>query len=119
MLPVSKHHDGFCMWNATSSPGWNAADIGPKRDVLTELYDAVTAPGSNLSFAIYYSQGEWFDSDMVKDSKSNFTQTKFLEKVCGLGLLFAVAAVVVVVVVVVVVLALALVSRPTAAAASS
>ena len=36
------------MWNASSSPGWNAAEVGPKRDVLQELYDAA---GANISLA--------------------------------------------------------------------
>ena len=42
VLPVAKHHDGFCMWNCSATaPGWNVVDTGPKRDVLSELYDAV------------------------------------------------------------------------------
>lgn len=80
VLPVGKHHDGFCMWNAsTTSPGWNAAEAGPKRDVLNDLYEAVLET-DNISFGIYFSQGEWFDSKMVADSRANFTQTTFLEK---------------------------------------
>ena len=79
VLPVAKHHDGFCMWNASeSSPMWNAAQVGPKRDVLTELYDASVEGG--LPFGIYYSQGEWFDKDFVADSKTNFSTTVFIEK---------------------------------------
>ncbi len=58
VLPVAKHHDGFCMWNCTATaPGWNAVDTGPKRDVLTELYDAVVA-SPTLDFGIYFSQVE-------------------------------------------------------------
>ena len=38
VLPVAKHHDGFCMWDARdTAPMWNAAQVGPQRDVLTEL----------------------------------------------------------------------------------
>ena len=41
VLPVAKHHDGFCMWDARdTAPMWNAAQVGPQRDVLTELYNA-------------------------------------------------------------------------------
>lgn len=55
MLPVAKHHDGFCLWDAAAtSPGWNAVEVGPKRDVLTELYNASLA--ASLPFGIYYSQ---------------------------------------------------------------
>jgi len=40
VLPVAKHHDGFCMWDAReTAPMWNAAQVGPQRDVLTELCD--------------------------------------------------------------------------------
>lgn len=80
MLPVAKHHDGFCMWNCSATaPGWNAVDTGPKRDVLTELYDAVTAT-DNVSFGIYFSQGEWFDANFVRDHNNNFTTAKYVDK---------------------------------------
>ena len=66
------------MWDARdTAPDWNAAQVGPERDVLTELYNASVAGG--LPFGIYYSQGEWFDSDFVSDAKSNFTATSFVE----------------------------------------
>ena len=79
ILPVGKHHDGFCMWNASdTSPGWNAAEIGPKRDVLQELYDATLR--HNLSFGIYYSQGEWFDAAFVADHASGFKSRSFVQK---------------------------------------
>lgn len=52
MLPVGKHHDGFPMWDARdTSPGWNAVELGPKRDVLTALYNASEKAG--LPFGIY------------------------------------------------------------------
>ena len=35
--PVAEHHDGFAMWDSEVNP-WNAADMGPKRDILGELY---------------------------------------------------------------------------------
>ncbi|VGO17566.1 hypothetical protein PDESU_06163 [Pontiella desulfatans] len=35
--PVAEHHDGFSMWDSEVTP-WNAADKGPKRDVLGELF---------------------------------------------------------------------------------
>ena len=31
---------------------WNAVDVGPQRDVLTELYNASVKEG--LNFGIYY-----------------------------------------------------------------
>ena len=35
--PVAEHHDGFSMWDSDITP-WNAKDMGPKRDVLGELF---------------------------------------------------------------------------------
>ena len=36
-----------------------ALEVGPEKDVLTELYNASVR--GDLPFGIYYSQGEWFD----------------------------------------------------------
>lgn len=40
--PVAEHHDGFSMWDSDATP-WNAADMGPKRDVTGELAKAIKA----------------------------------------------------------------------------
>jgi alpha-L-fucosidase len=34
---VAQHHDGFAMWGSKINP-WNAKDMGPKKDVLGELF---------------------------------------------------------------------------------
>ncbi|MCP9235850.1 alpha-L-fucosidase [Lewinella sp. JB7] len=38
--PVAQHHDGFAMWDSELNP-WNAADMGPKRDITGELTAAL------------------------------------------------------------------------------
>ncbi|GGF49256.1 alpha-L-fucosidase [Echinicola rosea] len=38
--PVAQHHDGFAMWDSEVNP-WNAMDMGPKRDVTGELFEAL------------------------------------------------------------------------------
>jgi len=56
---TSKHHDGFCLW-ATKNPyskNWNSFEIGPQRDLLGELSNAVRSRG--LRMGIYYSLMEW------------------------------------------------------------
>lgn len=41
---VAEHHDGFSMWDSEVNP-WNAADRGPKRDVLGALEAEVHGRG--------------------------------------------------------------------------
>ncbi|GAA3594130.1 alpha-L-fucosidase [Flavivirga amylovorans] len=38
--PVAQHHDGFAMWQSKINP-WNAYDMGPKRDILGELFKSL------------------------------------------------------------------------------
>ncbi|KAA3658246.1 MAG: alpha-L-fucosidase [Calditrichaeota bacterium] len=38
--PVAQHHDGFAMWNSEVNP-WNAKDMGPRRDILGELFQSL------------------------------------------------------------------------------
>ncbi len=45
--PVAEHHDGFAMWDTKYSP-WNAAKMGPKRDVVGELAKATKKRGHEI-----------------------------------------------------------------------
>ena len=38
--PVTEHADGFAMWDSELTP-WNAADMGPKRDIVGEMAKAI------------------------------------------------------------------------------
>lgn len=40
--PVAQHHDGFVMWNSELTT-WDAMEMGPHRDILKELSEAVRA----------------------------------------------------------------------------
>jgi alpha-L-fucosidase len=53
---VTKHHDGFCWWD-TAHTERNSVQLGPKRDVVRELADAVRAKGH--VFGCYYSLLDW------------------------------------------------------------
>ncbi len=55
---TSKHHEGYCLWPSQYSWNWNAMDIGPHRDVLGDLTEAVKAKGLKMGY--YYSLLEWF-----------------------------------------------------------
>ncbi len=69
---TSKHHDGFCLWPSKYKPGWNAMDVGPKRDLIGDLFTAVKK--TNIKAGLYYSLPEWtnpiykwtFDNDPQK-----------------------------------------------------
>jgi alpha-L-fucosidase len=54
---VSKHHDGYCLWPSKYAPGWNSVDVGPKRDLVGEISEAVRK--KNIRFGLYYSLPEW------------------------------------------------------------
>lgn len=61
---TSKHHDGFCLFpseeaNRSWGRPWNAVDIGPERDLLGDLAEAVREAG--LKFGFYYSLYEWYN----------------------------------------------------------
>lgn len=57
VILVTKHHDGYCMWNSKFQPDWNSVVTGPKRDVVGEVSNAVRATG--LKMGLYYSLMEW------------------------------------------------------------
>ena len=59
VVPVAEHHDGFAMYDCSFSP-WNAAQMGPRRDVLGELAAATRQQG--LTFGLSYHRAEhwWF-----------------------------------------------------------
>ena len=70
VVPVAEHHDGFCMY-ASDLTRWNAARLGPARDVVKELSDAVRTqsmvPGASSHRAEhwwFFNGGMKFDSDV-------------------------------------------------------
>ncbi|MEN9920067.1 MAG: hypothetical protein RL662_2503 [Bacteroidota bacterium] len=54
---VSKHHDGYALWDSKYAPNWNSVQTGPKRDIVGELTTAVRK--SPLKMGLYYSLPEW------------------------------------------------------------
>jgi len=57
VILVSKHHDGYALWDSKYSPNWNSVQTGPKRDIVGELTDAVRKEGLKMGY--YYSLPEW------------------------------------------------------------
>ncbi|TVQ04390.1 MAG: alpha-L-fucosidase [Balneolaceae bacterium] len=44
VIPVGEHHDGFPLWDSGLTQ-WNAAQMGPERDLIAELGESVRALG--------------------------------------------------------------------------
>jgi len=73
VVPVAEHHDGFAMYK-TSLSKWNAAEMGPKRDIIGELAVATRKQGLIFGLSSHRIEHWWFmgegtkiDSD-VKDA---------------------------------------------------
>jgi alpha-L-fucosidase len=74
---TSKHHDGYALWpseqaSATWKRPWNSVAIGPKRDLLGDLGDAVRKRGLRMGF--YYSLYEWYNPLWLSDRKRYVTE---------------------------------------------
>lgn len=70
VVPVAEHHDGYAMY-ATARSRWNAAVIGPERDVLRDLLAAVDrawliggASSHRAEHWFFMNGGLAFDSDV-------------------------------------------------------
>ena len=57
--PVAEHHDGFSMWD-TKYSDWNAAKMGPKRDVVGELSKAIKKRGMKFVTAFHHAENWYF-----------------------------------------------------------
>lgn len=70
VVPVAEHHDGFQMYESEISH-WNAAEMGPKRNVLGELKVSCEQRGMTIGASshrfehwFFMSHGKEFDSDI-------------------------------------------------------
>ncbi len=57
VMLVTKHHDGYCLWDSPLQPTWNSTMSGPHRNIVEELTAAVRKEGMRMGF--YYSLPEW------------------------------------------------------------
>lgn len=57
VMLVTKHHDGYCLWDSPQQPSWNSTTGGPRRNIVEELTAAVRKAGMRMCF--YYSLPEW------------------------------------------------------------
>ena len=78
VMPVAEHHDGFPMYDSALSD-WNAAKMGPKRDIVGALRDAVeardmvfTASSHRAEHWWFMGEGRTFDSDVNDPAYADF-----------------------------------------------
>ena len=57
--PVAEHHDGFSMWDSELTE-WNAAKMGPGRDVVGELEEAIRGQGMKFMVAFHHAANWWY-----------------------------------------------------------
>ena len=85
---VTKHHDGYCLWDSKFQPEWNSVVCGPKRNIVEELTTAVRNKGLRMGF--YYSLPEWSNprhiwmedpNDSIRDYVDNYMVPQFKELV--------------------------------------
>ncbi len=77
---TSKHHEGFALWpspeaSKTWGRPWNAVEIGPKRDLLGDLNEAVRR--KNLRMGFYYSLYEWYNPLWLADKPRYVSEHMF------------------------------------------
>ena len=61
IVPVAEHHDGFQMYDSALSR-WNAASMGPCRDVMGELLTEAEKAGMTIGASSHRAEHWWFMS---------------------------------------------------------
>jgi len=78
VMPVAEHHDGFAMYDCGLSE-WTAAKMGPKKDVVGMLKEAVEKRGMKFCMSNHRAEHCWFfngglafDSDVADPANEDF-----------------------------------------------
>ncbi|MCR5557115.1 MAG: alpha-L-fucosidase [Butyrivibrio sp.] len=78
VVPVMEHHDGFAMYD-TEFNRWNAANMGPKRNIGGELKEACEKQGlvfcgssHRAEHYFFMNLGRTFDSDVNDEEYADF-----------------------------------------------
>lgn len=84
---VTEHHDGFSMWDSECTP-WNAADMGPKKDIVGLLEKSIKEEGMKFITTFHharnfqrYADPEVLNEELTKDynghERHRFYQSHF------------------------------------------
>ncbi|XP_048252457.1 alpha-L-fucosidase-like [Haliotis rufescens] len=79
---VSKHHEGFTNWPSKASFNWNSMDVGPRRDIVGELTNAIRN-STDLRMGVYHSLFEWFNPLFNADKANKFKTQDFVTHKTG------------------------------------
>lgn len=87
VIPVAKHHDGFCLWNspqasATYHRPWNSVQAAPRRDIIGDLGQSVRAKG--LDYGVYYSLMEWFSPVWQEKGREQYVEEVMIPQIYDL-----------------------------------
>ena len=59
VVPVAEHHDGFAMYDSELNK-WNSVKMGPKRDIIGLLKQAVEREGLVFGLSSHRAENAWF-----------------------------------------------------------
>ena len=69
--PIAEHHDGFAMWDSEVNP-WNAADKGPQKDILGELYKSLRKRDMKTIVTFHHARGGQRNADKPENWKIGY-----------------------------------------------
>ncbi len=75
VIPVAEHHDGFPMYDC-SYTDWDAVKMGPKRDIIAELAQAIRREGLTFGLSSHRIENWWFYGEGRK-IKSDVTDERY------------------------------------------
>jgi alpha-L-fucosidase len=82
MVMTTKHHEGFCNFDATPLTDFCAPMQGPGRDLVREYVEAARAEGMRVGF--YYSLMDWHHPDGARCATDEAARKRFVEYTHGL-----------------------------------
>ena len=56
---TAKHHEGFCLYDSAHTDR-TSVKLGPRRDLVAELFDAARSVAPKMHRGLYYSLPEWY-----------------------------------------------------------
>jgi len=75
--PVAEHHDGFAMWDSALTE-WDAADMGPRRDIVGELEKAIRERGMRFVTSFHHAfNWKYYELSYTPDKRHDPEDPRF------------------------------------------